>query len=174
MTVDKVTSPDPAALLTTDIQSQIDLIQNRMRPLETDLAELRAERDLLLAELRRRERVERTKQRAAVKAALREGELPSIEALIDSDGTGTFDGYIYNLRTGGEVRLGFPGTRAQTLALTNGRQLAQVRDFEEARRLFAQGWELGSPGRSGVRVHFPGSRQEKLVEPKDVVARRPE
>ena len=37
--------------------------------------------------------------------------------------------------------------------------------------LYGEGWELGSPGRPGVRVHFPGTRQEKLAEPDEVYAR---
>ena len=39
--------------------------------------------------------------------------------------------------------------------------------------LFAAGWELGSPGRPGVRVHFPGTRQERLVDPEDVHVQPP-
>jgi hypothetical protein len=50
-------------------------------------------------------------------------------------------------------------------------QAAQAKDFAEVFRLYAAGWELGSPGRPGVRVHFPGTRQERLVPSDEVFAR---
>ena len=50
-------------------------------------------------------------------------------------------------------------------------KLANASDLGEAARLYAAGWELGSPGRPGVRVHFPGTRQERLVTADDVYAR---
>ena len=43
--------------------------------------------------------------------------------------------------------------------------------FAEVARLYAAGWDLGSPGRPGVRVHFPGTRQERLVSPDEVFVR---
>jgi hypothetical protein len=50
-------------------------------------------------------------------------------------------------------------------------QSAQARDLAEARRLYDAGWDHGAPGRPGVRVHFPGTRQERLVPADDVIAR---
>jgi len=84
---------------------------------------------------------------------------------------GSLDDYVYNLKTGGEVRLGFPGSRTQSVTFTDGVQAAQASDLAEAARLYAAGWELGSPGRPGVRVHFPGTRQERLISADDVYAR---
>src|SRR6202163_4800649 len=81
------------------------------------------------------------------------------------------DDYVFNLKTGGEVRLGFPGARAQSLTFTDGVKTAHATDLAEAAGLYAAGWELGSPGRPGVRVHFPGTRQERLVAASDVFAR---
>jgi hypothetical protein len=46
--------------------------------------------------------------------------------------------------------------------------VAQARDLARAAELYAAGWEMGSPGRQGVRVHFPGTRQEKLVDAGEV------
>ncbi|HXL19205.1 MAG TPA: hypothetical protein VN961_16955, partial [Streptosporangiaceae bacterium] len=79
--------------------------------------------------------------------------------------------YAFNLKTGGEVRLGYPGARSQSLTFTDGVQVAQAADLSEAARLYAAGWDLGSPGRPGVRVHFPGTRQERLVPVEEVFAR---
>jgi hypothetical protein len=69
------------------------------------------------------------------------------------------------------VRLGFPGSRTQSLTFTDGVKIANAGDLAHAAELYAAGWELGSPGRPGVRVHFPGTRQERLVPADEVFAR---
>ncbi|HEV8582228.1 MAG TPA: hypothetical protein VGX68_24420 [Thermoanaerobaculia bacterium] len=142
-----------------------------MRPLEDNLATLRGERDLLLTELRRRRRLSERTTRADIKLAMREGKLPTIAELVAGSDAGSLDDYVFNLKTGGEVRLGFPGSRSQSLTFTDGVKVAQAKDLAEAARLYQAGWELGSPGRPGVRVHFPGTRQERLVPADDVYAR---
>jgi hypothetical protein len=131
-------------------------------------------RDVLLTERRRRERRASVAARADVKAAMKAGGLPSLGELVAGTASGGLDDYVYHLKTGGEVRLGFPGARTQTLSFTDGARAEQARDFAEAARLYAAGWELGSPGRPGVRVHFAGTRQERLVGPDEVFARRRE
>ena len=154
-----------------EIERRVADVRERMRPLERELAELRSERDLLLTELRRRERKVHMESRADLKAAMKEGSFPTVAELVAGSDDGSLDDYVFNLKSGGEVRLGFPGARAQTLGFTDGKQAAQARDLAEAARYYAAGWELGSPGRPGVRVHFPGTRQEKLVEAAEVFAR---
>ena len=146
-------------------------LRTRMRPLEDDLAAIRGRRDVLLTEVRRRERAAHRTGRADLKAAMRQGTFPTIAELVAAADSGTFDEYVFNLKTGGEVRLGFPGARAQSLTFTDGVRMVQAKDLGEAARLYAAGWELGSPGRPGVRVHFPGTRQERLVSPEEVYAR---
>ncbi|MDQ6876363.1 MAG: hypothetical protein M3082_01430 [Candidatus Dormibacteraeota bacterium] len=162
---------DLSALAGADLERRVAAVRERMRPVERDLAELRVERDVLLTEIRRRERLAHRLSRADVKSAMREGRFPTIAELIASVDSGALDEYHYNLKTGGEVRLGFPGARSQSLAMTDGAQLAQAKDFGEVSRLYAAGWELGSPGRPGVRVHFPGTRQERLAASDEVFAR---
>ena len=142
-----------------------------MRPLEADLARLRGERDVLLTELRRRRRLAERTTRADIKASMREGKLPTVAELVAGSERGSLDEFVFNLKTGGEVRLGFPGARIQTLAFTDGVQVAQAQDLARAAELYAAGWELGSPGRPGVRVHFPGTRQERVVAGDEVYAR---
>jgi hypothetical protein len=156
-----------------ELDRRVAEVRERMRPLERDLATLRAERDILLTELRRRERLAHRLSRADVKAAMKEGRFPSVAELVAGVEAGSFDDYVYHLKTGGEVRLGFPGARSQTIAMTDGAQVAQARDFAETSRLYGAGWELGSPGRPGVRVHFPGTRQERLAAIDEVFARPP-
>jgi hypothetical protein len=154
-----------------ELERKVADVRERMRPVERDLAALRGERDVLLTELRRRERNAHRVLRADLKSAMKEGLFPSLAELVGTLETGDLDEYVYNLKTGGEVRLGFPGARSQSLALTDGVQVAQAKDFAEASRLYAAGWELGSPGRPGVRVHFPGTRQERLAASNEVFAR---
>jgi len=163
MTVDKL---DEA-----EIERQVAEIRERMRPLERQLAELRSERDVLLTELRRRDRLSHMRSRADLKTGMKEGRFPTIVELVAGSDEGSLDDFVFNLKTGGEVRLGFPGARAQALGFTDGKQAAQARDLAEAARHYAAGWELGAPGRPGVRVHFPGTRQEKLVDASEVFAR---
>jgi hypothetical protein len=162
---------DLNGLEAAELERRVGDVRERMRPVELDLASLRAERDVLLTEVRRRERLAHRLSRADVKTAMKEGRFPTIAELVAAVESGSLDEYLYNLKTGGEVRLGFPGARSQTVALTDGVQVAQAKDFAEIFRLYAAGWELGSPGRSGVRVHFPGTRQERLAASDEVFAR---
>lgn len=167
-------SEDLGSLDAVELERRVAEVRERMRPVEKDLSTLRAERDLLLTELRRRERLSHRLSRADVKAAMKEGRFPSIADLIAAVDSGSLDEYVYHLKTGGEVILGFPGARSQTITLTDGVQAANARDFGEVARLYAAGWELGSPGRPGVRVHFPGTRQERLATPDELFARHRE
>ena len=162
---------DLTAADTTEVERRVADLRARMRPLEDELSRLRGERDLLLTEQRRRRRLTERTNRADLKSAMREGKFPTVAELVAATDVGSLDGYVYNLKTGGEVRLGFPGARAQSLTFTDGVKIAQAADFAQAAELYAAGWELGSPGRPGVRVHFPGTRQERLVAPDEVYAR---
>lgn len=154
-----------------EIERRVAEIRERMRPHESELAKLRGERDVLMTELRRRRRLLERTSRADLKAAMREGEFPTVAELVAGSDAGSLDDYVYNLKTGGQVRLGFPSARTQSLGFTDGVQVAQAGDLARAAELYAAGWELGSPGRPGVRVHFPGTRQERLVPADEVYAR---
>lgn len=164
-------SEDLTGLDDAELQRRGADLRERMRPLEQELAGLRAERDVLLTEARRRERLANRAARADVKAAMKEGRLATIAELVAGAEPGSLDGFVYNLKTGGQVRLGFPGARAQTLTFTDGVQTANAKDLAEAAELYEAGWELGSPGRPGVRIHFPGTRQERVVPANEVFVR---
>lgn len=153
------------------LEDRIAEIRERMRPLEAELARLRGERDVLLTEQRRRRRLAERTGRADLKAAMREGKFPTVAELVAASEAGSLDDYLFNLKTGGDVRLGFPGSRSQALAFTDGVKIAQAGDLAQAAELYAAGWELGSPGRPGVRVHFAGTRQERVVPADEVFAR---
>ena len=162
---------DLSALDGAELERRVAALRERMRPLEHDLAGLRSERDVLLTEVRRRERGEHRTSRADLKAAMKEGRFPTVAELVAGSDSGSLDDYTFNLKTGGEVRLGFPGARSQTLTFTDGVKTAQATDLAQAAELYTAGWELGGPGRPGVRVHFPGTRQERLIPATDVYAR---
>ncbi len=162
---------DLSALDEAELERRAEGVRERMRPLEQGLAALRAERDVLLTEIRRRERGAHRASRADLKAGMKEGKFPTVAELVAGSDAGALDDYLFNLKTGGEVRLGFPGARSQTLTFTDGVKTAQATDLAQAAELYAAGWELGSPGRPGVRVHFPGTRQERLVASSEVYAR---
>src|SRR5262245_74419 len=161
---------EPVSLDDAELERRIADARAQMRPLEEQLTRLRVDRDVLLTEKRRRDRGAHREARAELKAAMKAGRFPNIADLVAGSQDGSLDDFVYNLKTGGEVRLGFPGAKAQALAFTDGAQAAQARDLAEAARLYEAGWELGSPGRPGVRVHFPGTRQERLVAAEDVFA----
>ncbi len=160
-----------ASLDDAELERRVAEVRERMRPVEQQLSALRGERDLLLTERRRRDRNAHRESRADLKAAMREGKFPTVAELVAGSQAGSLDDYAFNLKTGGEVRLGYPGARSQSLSFTDGVQLAQAGDLTAAARLYAAGWELGGPGRPGVRVHFPGTRQERLVGADEVFAR---
>jgi hypothetical protein len=162
---------DLSSLDVAEVERRVAALRERMRPLEEQLAALRSERDVLLTELRRRERIAHRTSRADLKAAMKEGTFPTVAELVAGSDAGLLDEYVFNLKTGGEVKLGFPGARAQSLVFTDGRNAAQATDLAQAAELYAAGWELGSPGRPGVRVHFPGTRQERLMPANEVYAR---
>ena len=162
---------DLSSLDAAELERRAAAAKERMRPLEQDLAALRAERDVLLTETRRRERLAHRTTRADLKAAMKEGQFPTVAELVAGSESGSLDDYVFNLKTGGEVKLGFPGARLQSVSFTDGAKIAQAGDLARAAELYSAGWELGSPGRPGVRVHFPGTRQERLVPANEVYAR---
>ena len=164
-------SEDLGSLDEAELERRVAGVRERMRPLEQDLAALRVERDFLLTEMRKRERSAHRVSRSVLKAAMKEGKLPNVAELVAGSDSGSLDDYAFNLKTGGEVKLGFPGARSQSLTFTDGVKTAQATDLAQAAALYTAGWELGSPGRPGVRVHFPGTRQERLVPANEVYAR---
>jgi hypothetical protein len=162
---------DLAGLDDAELERRVADVRERMRPVEQQISALRGERDLLLTERRRRDRNAHRESRADLKAAMREGKFPTVAELVAGSQGGSLDDYAFNLKTGGEVRMGYPGARSQSLSFTDGVQVAQAGDLAAAARLYSAGWELGGPGRPGVRVHFPGTRQERLVAADEVFAR---
>ncbi len=136
--------PDELAGLTdAELEQRVEEIRGQMRPLDEQLRALRMQRDVLLTEKRRRERGAHRDARAELKSAMKEGRFPNVAQLVEGSQEGSLDDFVYNLKTGGEVRLGFPGARTQALAFTDGAQAAR-------------GW-MGArqPGPAGRARPFP-------------------
>lgn len=162
---------DLTKLAAAELEARIEAVRADIVPLDRRLRELRADRDVLLTEVRRRERLVRRDERADLRARMRAGDLPTIAELVASVSDGEFEDYVFTLKTGGEVRLGFPAARRQSLACSDGRQIVQARNLAQAAELYQAGWYLGAADRAGVRVYFPGTRLERLVDPAEVFAR---
>jgi len=144
-----------------------------MAPWDRQLREIRARREELATELRRRERAERHATRRAVQEGAASGRMPSLaDALLLEPSPLPDDRPLTSVRaylaSGGEVGLGYP-TRPGVLGFTDGRQTASASTWGEARQLYARGWEPGVPGTPGVRVHLSGTRVERVVTSADVV-----
>jgi hypothetical protein len=84
-------SEDLGSLDASELARRVADVRERMRPVEKELSGLRVERDLLLTELRRRERLSHRLSRADVKAAMKEGRFPSIADLVASADSGALD-----------------------------------------------------------------------------------
>src|SRR2546425_824457 len=101
-------SDELAQLDASELEGRIAAIRERMRPLEQNLSAMRGERDVLLTELRRRRRLAERTTRADLKAAMREGNFPTVAELVAGSDSGSLDDFVYNLKTGGAGRAGFP------------------------------------------------------------------
>jgi hypothetical protein len=147
-----------------------------MSPHQAQLRELRARSGQLATERRRRERAAHIAARAAVREQAKSGEMPTIVDALAGAGLLPDDRPLAEvaafLASGGEVRFGY-ATRPGPMAFTDGRQVRNARTWGEARQLYADGWEPGSPGVPGVRVHLVGTRVERVVDANDVVVRGP-
>lgn len=144
-----------------------------MAPWDRQLREIRARLAELATERRRRERAAHVAQRASVREQAKAGTMPTLgDALAAPDELFESDAPLTSLKvflkSGGEVGLGF-ATRPGTIAFTDGRRQQQTKTWGEARALAAAGWEPGSAGIPGIRVHLVGSRVERVVRADEVV-----
>lgn len=144
-----------------------------MAPYDRVLREIRARREEVATERRRRERARRHASRMAVRSGAASGEMPDLgEALMAEPSPLPDDrplsGVRAHLASGGEVGFGYP-SRPGTIAFTDGRQARSAATWGEARRLYAGGWEPGAPGTPGVRVHLAGTLVERVVPVGEVV-----
>jgi hypothetical protein len=172
---DSLPSLDDAALedLLTALAAGERATVAAMAPHQVQIKELRARTGQIATERRRRERAAHIAARATVREQARSGEMPSVidalatNALPDDRALAEVAAF---LKSGGEVRFGY-ATRPGTLPFTDGRTVSNATSWGDARRLYGEGWEPGSPGVPGVRVHLVGTRVERVVDASDVVVR---
>ncbi|MGI8847464.1 MAG: hypothetical protein ACR2GX_04255 [Candidatus Dormibacteria bacterium] len=148
-----------------------------MSPYDRRLRELRARAGQINTERRRRERAAHVAARAAIRDQARAGTLPTlIDALAEEPSPfaagSPLGGLHAHLATGGEVGFGYPNRPGQ-IAFSDGRQMRSASTWGEARQLWADGWEPGSPGVPGVRIHLAGSRVERVVAAAEIVVAAP-
>ncbi|HET9052155.1 MAG TPA: hypothetical protein VFO60_10665 [Candidatus Dormibacteraeota bacterium] len=144
-----------------------------MSPFERRLKEVRARIAEIATERRRRERSERHAARIAVREAAGSGAMPGLADALAAPALALPDEHPLRdvpayLRTGGQVGFGYPN-RPGSITFTDGRRTAQATTVGEARRLWGEGWEPGTPGLTGVRVHLAGTRVERLAPLDEVV-----
>jgi hypothetical protein len=147
-----------------------------MAPYDLQIGEIRARREEIATERRRRERAERHAARVSVRELAGSAALPSLAGALLAEPSPLPDDRPLTavrayLASGGEVGFGYP-TRPGVLGFTDGRQLRNAATWGEARLLYAEGWEPGAPGAAGVRgvrVHLSGTRVERVVAPDEVL-----
>jgi hypothetical protein len=147
-----------------------------MSPYTRQVKELQTRAQEVATEQRRRERAAHIAQRKAVREQASSGEMPTLEAVLSEPSTmAPPETPLAVLRaflaSGGEVGFGF-ASRPGSIGFTDGRRQQAALTYAEARRLYAEGWELGSPGVPGVRVHLAGTRVERVVPADGVVVER--
>jgi hypothetical protein len=159
---------------------KVELAERRLReqmaPYQLRLAALAKDAAVVQTEVRRRERQRHIQARKEVRTQVSEGQAPSLAQLVEAVeapafGEPSFAELTFLLESGGEVALGYPGSRVPSLQMTDGSTTSTVTTLAEARDLYRHGWEIGVPARRGVRVHTPGTRLERLLDPEKCFVR---
>lgn len=158
------------------VESAERRIRDQMAPFQLRLTRLAKDAAAVQTEVRRRDRQRHIQSRKEVREQVKEGGAPSLAQLIEAAappafGEPAFSELSFLLESGGEVALGYPGSRTPSLQMTDGSAISAVTTLAEARELYRQGWEIGVPARRGVRVHTPGTRLERLLEPENCFVR---
>ncbi|HEV3232480.1 MAG TPA: hypothetical protein VG245_09535 [Candidatus Dormibacteraeota bacterium] len=159
-----------------EIAAEVADLESRAAPLRRQLEALQAQAEALRTELRRRERLETLRGRQEVRTDL--GERPSLEDVLTgaepvlSPGL-AFDALHCFRESATEVRLGYAAAARQSIDMTDGAAIRSVTEVDEARRLWREGWEPGTPAARGVRIHPVGSRAERLVPAAEVRVQAP-
>lgn len=162
--------------LVEQVESAERWIREQMAPFQLRLTRLAQDSAAVRTEVRRRDRQRHIQSRKEVRDQVKEGEAPSLAQLVEADsppsfGEPPFSELSFLLDSGGEVALGYPGSRTPSLQMTDGSAITAVTTLAEARQLYRQGWEIGVPARRGVRVHTPGTRLERLLDPENCFVR---
>lgn len=160
------------------LEAEVRRIEAALVPLKGEVDRRRAEVEAIRTELRRRVRDDRLRARQDVRAELKSGDLPTLEDVLggvdDRLAGAAFDTLTFLRESATEVRLGYAAAAHQGLSLTDGAVAEEVFDIAAGRRLWALGWEPGTPATRGVRIYPAGSRAERVVPAAEIHVRGPE
>jgi hypothetical protein len=159
-----------------DLARRVRDIMTEMAPLEEALGRLRAQIQQVVSEQKKRERSQHLKARMQVRTTVAQGQMPTLQQVAESSNDlvppdSTLSGLRFVRDSGTEVGLGYATAREPTVWMTNGASTVAIKTVAEIRTRYTDGWDFGTAAHSGVRIHIPNSRTEKIVQASDVFVR---
>lgn len=159
-----------------ELERRIRDLMAEMAPLEEALARLRAQVQQVATEQRRRERAQHVKARTQVRTIVAEGQMPTLQQIAESSNElvpsdRQLSALLFFRDSGTELGLGYATGREPTIWMTNGSTQVAVKTIAEMRARYAAGWDFGTSAHSGVRIHIPNTRTEKILKASEVFVR---
>src|SRR5256884_4190859 len=159
-----------------ELARRIREIMAEMAPLEEALGRLRAQIQQVVSEQKKRERSQHLKARMQVRTTVAQGQMPTLQQVAESSNDlvppdAALAGLRFFRDSGTEVGLGYATAREPTVWMTNGSSTAAVKTVAAIRSRYLEGWDFGTAAHSGVRIHIPNSRTEKIVKAAEVFVR---
>src|SRR5256714_5269097 len=159
-----------------ELARRVREIMAEMAPLEEALGRLRAQIQQVVSEQKKRERSQHLKARMQVRTTVAQGQMPTLQQVAESSNdlvppVTALGGLRFFRDSGTEVGLGYATAREPTVWMTNGRSTAAVKTVAEIRSRYLEGWDFGTAAHSGVRIHIPNSRTEKILQASEVFVR---
>jgi len=159
-----------------DLARRVRDIMAEMAPLEEALGRLRAQIQQVVSEQKKRERSQHLKARMQVRTTVAQGQMPTLQQVAESSNDlvppdTALAGLRFFRDSGTEVGLGYATAREPTVWMTNGSSTAAVKTIAEIRARYIDGWDFGTAAHSGVRIHVPNSRTEKILGATEIFAR---
>src|SRR2546423_5939930 len=159
-----------------ELARRVREIMAEMAPLEEALGRLRAQIQQVVSEQKKRERSQPLKGPLKVRTPVAQGQMPTLQRVAESSNDlvppdAALAGLRFFRDSGTEVGLGYATAREPTVWMTNGSSTAAVKTVAEIRSRYLEGWDFGTAAHSGVRIHIPNSRTEKILEASEVFVR---
>ena len=159
-----------------ELARRVREIMTEMAPLEEALGRLRAQIQQVVSGQKKRERSVHLKTRMQVRTTVAQGQMPTLQQVAESSNDlvppgAALAGLRFFRDSGTEVGLGYATAREPTVWMTNGSSTAAVKTIAEIRSRYLEGWDFGTAAHSGVRIHIPNSRTEKILQASEVFVR---
>jgi hypothetical protein len=156
-----------------ELAQQVRDLMQEMAPLEDALAKLRIRIQQVASEQRRRERAQHLKTRMQVRTTVAEGHMPTLQQVAESSNElvpsgRPLTGFRFYRDSGTELGLGYATAREPVIWMTNGTNTAALKSVAEIRDRYREGWDFGTAGHPGVRIHIPNTRTEKILAASEV------